>query len=304
MGAISYETFDVFTEVRFTGNPLAVVRDARTLTEVQMQHIAAEFNYSESAFILPPEDSANTARVRIFTPANEVPFAGHPNIGTAFALGLAGEAFGKATGDIMRFEEKAGLVNVELQRDEEGQVIGARVHAPQALTLGPEISPETICACLSLTADDIVTAHHRPVAASVGLPFAITELASLEALGRIRVNIAAYPVARDEYQLPERRFSTFVYVRIGPDEVRARMFAPLSRVMEDPATGSASAALGALLASLDPAPDRHLRLLVRQGVESGRPSLIEVSAKKRGGEVAEIVISGRCIQAMNGALML
>ena len=117
MISVSYVTVDVFTHARFAGNPLAVIPDACSLTEAQMQKIAAEFNYSESAFVLPPASSANTARVRIFTPTDEIPFAGHPNVGTAFVLGRQGELFGRAVPDVMQFEEKAGLVTVALTRE-------------------------------------------------------------------------------------------------------------------------------------------------------------------------------------------
>lgn len=109
MSHVAYETVDVFAEAQFGGNPLAVVADARGLTAAQMQAIAREFNYSESTFVLPPADARNTARVRIFTPTNEIPFAGHPNVGTAFVLARAGAVFGRASDDVMRFEEGAGL---------------------------------------------------------------------------------------------------------------------------------------------------------------------------------------------------
>src|SRR6184192_4215512 len=120
----SYITVDVFTDRAFAGNPLAVVTDAGGLTPEQMQAIAAEFNYSESTFVLPPDDPAHTARVRIFTRQNELPFAGHPNVGTAFAIALAAEERGLALGSTVLFEETAGLVPVDVLRDAEGRVTG------------------------------------------------------------------------------------------------------------------------------------------------------------------------------------
>jgi trans-2,3-dihydro-3-hydroxyanthranilate isomerase len=132
MKSLSYVTADVFTRTRFAGNPLAVIPDARGLGDLEMQRIAAEFNYSESTFVLPPEDDANTARVRIFTPTAELPFAGHPNVGTGFILGRQGELFGRAVPETMRFEERAGLVEVVALR-ESGEVVGARIAAPRPL---------------------------------------------------------------------------------------------------------------------------------------------------------------------------
>ena len=120
MRQYAYETVDVFAETRFGGNPLAVITDARGLSADEMQRIAVEFNYSETTFVLPPKDAANTAHVRIFTPTNELPFAGHPNVGTAFVLGRLGSVFGDATGNAMRFEEGAGLVEVALSCRDDG----------------------------------------------------------------------------------------------------------------------------------------------------------------------------------------
>src|SRR5256885_13547391 len=131
----SYITVDVFTDRAFAGNPLAVVTDASGLTPEQMQAIAAEFNYSESTFVLPPEDPSHTARVRIFTRQNEIPFAGHPNVGTAFTLARFSERRGQTLGPTVIFEEAAGLVPVDLMRDPAGRVVGAILTAPQPLSL-------------------------------------------------------------------------------------------------------------------------------------------------------------------------
>src|SRR6185295_7621134 len=149
MRTIDYQTVDVFTARRFGGNPLAVMADARGLSSTEMQAIATEFNYSEVTFVLPPEDPGNTARVRIFTPLAEIPFAGHPNVGTAFVLGGTGQVFGKPAGTTMRFEEAAGIVEVELLREAEA-VIGARIKAPRTIALGAEIDAEAVAACVSI----------------------------------------------------------------------------------------------------------------------------------------------------------
>jgi trans-2,3-dihydro-3-hydroxyanthranilate isomerase len=303
MPTADYVTLDVFTTERFAGNPLAVVTDARGLTTEDMQRIATEFGYSESTFILPPEDPANSARVRIFTPTTEIPFAGHPNVGTAFLVGQQPHIFGQPVGDRLRFEEIGGLVEVELLR-EDGTVTGATIRAPQPLQLGKEVPPELVARCASIDAAAIRTDAHRPVIASVGLGFAFAELDTLEALAAARPNVTAFHEAAAGYSPPGGDFSLFLYVRNlqDPWRLRARMFAPLDDVMEDPATGSASGALGALLVMLDPRSEAQVHLTVEQGVEMGRRSVIELDVVKVGGTVTDVRISGRCVAVMRGSL--
>lgn len=304
MRKVQYFTVDVFTDVRFGGNQLAVFPDATALSAAEMQRITAEFNYSESTFVLPPEDPANTARVRIFEPTGELPFAGHPNVGTAFLLGRLGTVFGKPVEDSMRFEEVGGIVAVELLRKEDA-VSGARIRAPQPLQVQMTLDPAAVAACVSLKADDIVTNAHAPVMASVGLPFALAEVRSLEALSKARPNPMAFAEADERYRQPGIRFSVFLYVQLPePKKRRTRMFAPLSNVLEDPATGSASAALGAYLTSLNPATDLDEHLTLQQGVEMGRPSTIELDITKRGGTVRHIDVGGSCVAVMRGEIEL
>ena len=168
-----YVTVDVFTDRPFGGNPLAVVLDAEGLSSSQMQSIAAEFNFAETTFVLPPRDPANTANVRIFTPKAEMPFAGHPNVGTAFVLAH----MDTVTGDKIVFEEIAGLVPMDVVR-EHGKVIATRLAAPQQLAFGEEISPELVAAACALQPGDIETDVHRPIVASCGVPLLFVELKS------------------------------------------------------------------------------------------------------------------------------
>jgi len=298
-----YITVDVFTDRAFTGNPVAVVTDARGLSADQMQRVAAEFNYSESTFVLPPDDAAHTAKVRIFTPRDEIPFAGHPNIGTAFAIALVAERSGKVLGPMLVFEEGAGPVPVELLRDRGGRVRGATLTAPQPLSLGQRIPPETVAECVGLDSSDILTSRHDPVIASVGLAFVIAEV-SEDAIGRARPNEGAFARASDLFPLRTDRFHVHLYARMaeraGGADLRARMFAPLSGILEDPATGSANGALVALLASLAPDPDAVLRFEILQGVERGRPSLLTVSAEKHGGSIGRVRVGGSCVAMMEG----
>lgn len=305
MNTVSFITVDVFTTDRFAGNQLAVIPDARVLSDAQMQAIATEFGYSEVTFVLPPENPENTARVRIFTPTTEVPFAGHPNVGTAFVLGRQREVFGRKPGGALRFEEKAGLVEVTLLGSD-GIVTGARIVAPQALQIGPAIDAATIAACASLRQDDLVDRTHPPVRISVGLPFTVAEVRDVDALSTARPNVSAFEEANSRYPLAEDSFSLFLYghTRERPGHIRARMFAPLDNVIEDPATGSASAALGAYLVSLLPEADAKAELVIEQGVEMGRRSLITVGVDKRNGTVRNVSVSGDCVSAMRGEILI
>src|SRR5277367_1880366 len=141
---LNFVTVDVFTGTQFVGNPLAVILNAEGLSTAQMQSIAAEFNLAETTFVLPPKDPSHTAQVRIFTPRAEMPFAGHPNVGTAFALAREGTCHGRPVGaEAMVFEELAGLVPMEMMR-KGGTVIGARLAAPQPLVLGEMVAPEIV----------------------------------------------------------------------------------------------------------------------------------------------------------------
>ena len=145
-----YVTVDVFTDQAFGGNPLAVVLDAQGLDSAAMQSIAREFNYSETTFVLPPVDPANTAHVRIFTPAEELPFAGHPECRHRLRAGAGGQRCTQC----LLFEEAAGLVPVAILR-EANEVVGAELTAPQSLQRSATISGEAIAACLSLTPHDV-----------------------------------------------------------------------------------------------------------------------------------------------------
>src|SRR6476659_834124 len=170
---VPFQTVDVFTDQKFGGNPLAVIPDAQGLSSEQMQSIAAEFNLAETTFVLPPKDPKNTAHVRIFTPKAEMPFAGHPSVGTAVVLARMGRS-----GERFVFEEKAGLVPLDLTR-ENGTVVAARLAAPRPLTLGETVSPEIVAQAAGLKASDIIG---EPMIASTGNNFLFAELRSRETL--------------------------------------------------------------------------------------------------------------------------
>ncbi len=296
---LSFVTVDVFTDRQFGGNPLAVIPDGRGLTSSQMQAIAAEFNLSETTFVLPPQDAAHTAAVRIFTPRAELPFAGHPNVGTAFVLARAAASAARPfAGDAMTFEEKAGLVRIELLRSE-SEIVGARLAAPQALTVGETIAPAIIAAACSLREDDIATRAHLPCVASCGTPFVFAELKSRDALAAARPRTDVFA----EHIPVERATGIHLYVQENSG-IDARMFAPLYGVPEDPATGSANVALIGLLARLRPEPTLRLDRRITQGVAMGRPSVLDAAADKRDGAVVATFIGGTCVPVMSGTIAL
>jgi trans-2,3-dihydro-3-hydroxyanthranilate isomerase len=296
-----YVTADVFTDEKFKGNPVAVVLDAEGLSTNQMQAIAAEFGYSETTFVLPARDPANTAWVRIFTPSREIPFAGHPNIGTAFVLAARAASGQAPLPDQLVFEEAAGLVPVT-QLKENGKLVGAELIAPAPLVRLSQVPQDRVAECLSLDSADILVDAHPPQVASVGLPFVIVELASRDALRRCTPNPVAY-----KGLLPiDGAVSIYAYTRdAGRDaidadcDLQARMFTP--RMTEDPATGSATGAMAALVAQVRGVSELALR--VGQGVDMGRPSILIASVDADNGKT-RVRIGGKCVSVMEGSFWL
>ncbi len=298
---LDFVTVDVFTTQRFGGNPLAVILNARGLSGEAMQSIAAEFNLAETTFVLPPQDPAHTAEVRIFTPRAELPFAGHPNTGTAFVLAGRGVSYGRRVRGPLAFEEKTGLVTIDLAQ-EDGRVTGARLAAPQSVTVGDEIPLEIIASACSLDPHDLETAHHRPTIASSGVPFVLAELKSRHALAKAAPRSDVF-----EAHLPAGR-ATGIHLYVQSSEadvdIQARMFAPLHGIPEDPATGSANVILIGFLAGLATGRDLRLIKTIAQGVDIRRPSLLYAEAEKQAGQVTATRIGGSCVAMMEGTLTL
>jgi trans-2,3-dihydro-3-hydroxyanthranilate isomerase len=294
MRRFSFVTVDVFTERRFGGNPLAVFPDARGLEDGEMQSLAAEFNLSETTFVLPPADPANTARVRIFNRRHEMPFAGHPNVGTGWFL----TQLGRAKDGVLRFEEMAGLVEVTAAPE------GVTIAAPQPLSLGPEMPADLLAGCVGLASQDIVVAAHRPVSASVGNSFVVAEVTP-DALARAAPDIAKFRAAAAVYTaMGPRRLPLYLYARDGgtdPQRLRARMFSPLSGTVEDPATGSAATPLAALLLSLG--RESEGRYDIAQGVEMGRPSRLLCTAHRTADGI-RAKVGGPCVPVLKGEVSL
>lgn len=259
-----------------------------------MQQIAREFNYSESTFVVP-SGNRYSRRVRIFTPTTEIPFAGHPNIGTAFVLANDGVLGEVGDGLTVTFDESAGTVVVTVRHAGDGH-IWCELAAPQALSLGETVDATQIAEALSLDENDIETSIHLPQVASVGLPFLFVELASQDALRRARVDLARLENLRDTGVVPD----VHVYVRSKDDfDIRARMFAPFDGVPEDPATGSANCALVALLTHCDIGLASGGSWRIAQGVEMGRPSLLEARTRREG-NVIKAWIAGHSVLVGEG----
>jgi trans-2,3-dihydro-3-hydroxyanthranilate isomerase len=295
MPTYDFVTLDVFTDRRFGGNQLAVFPDARGMSGEDMQALAAEFNLSETTFVLPPKDPAHTAQVRIFNRTAEMPFAGHPNVGTGYVLA----ELGHDTDGVLVFEELAGLVQVKVERDGAGRLTGAAIAAPQTLSTGFELTPEQIAQCCMIEASEVLTARHRPIQASVGVDFVFAEVTP-QGLAKAGPNLTGSREVAATIPEVGDRLSIHLYARDG-DQLKVRMFAPMSGTFEDAATGSANATLAALLLSLDGGETAAFD--VSQGVEMGRPSRLAVTAR-RSPDGIRATVGGGCAPMFKGQVSL
>jgi trans-2,3-dihydro-3-hydroxyanthranilate isomerase len=286
---IKFYTCDVFTDKRFGGNQLAVFPDARNIPEDKLQAIAREFNFSETTFVYPPSNATNTKRVRIFTPGDEMPFAGHPTVGTAITLGMIGDIALTGTETKIIFEEMVGPIPVTIH-----SVGGKPTFAQFTAAKLPEFSehvptPYTLAKMLTISI---------PIQfVSVGYPFLFVAVKNRETLKRIRVDTRVM----EELELKE------VYIFTTDAEhsdfhFRARMFAPLLGITEDPATGSAAAAFAGYLAAKDPLQTGTLKWNIEQGFEMGRPSLLFIEADKNNGTTTTVRVGGNAVMMTEGFL--
>ena len=295
---LAFHTLDVFTQTRFGGNPLAVVHAADALSTSDMQSVAREFNLSETVFVLKPQNPMHSARVRIFTPVSEIPFAGHPTVGTAILLaelrvaGLTG-----AHEAIIALEETIGTVRVGV-RLRTGQPAFAEFDAPRLPEeIGAVPATDDLAAAVGLLPSEIGFENHRPTRFTAGLPFVFIPVRSLEAIGRARAQLARW----------ERTFgpdtAAYIYCRetvTNSAQFHARMFAPGFGVIEDPATGSAVAAFAAVVHRFDAPPAGEHRFLIEQGIEMGRPSQIQLSLVTDGLRLGAARIGGHAVQVSEG----
>lgn len=299
-----FYTLDVFTEEPLAGNPLAVVRDCEGLDAERMQAIAREFNLSETVFVLPPRDPVNTARLRIFTPTRELPFAGHPTIGAAVLIGLTDAPGMIAKQDVLIvLEEEVGPVACTVGRSR-GRAPRARFTLPRLpVHEGVAGASLAIAAALGLREDDIGFDDHSPAIFSAGNPFCFVPVASGAAIARARPDAAAWPQAFGHMQ----RGAAFLYTRECErpgSHFHARMFAPGLGVSEDPATGSAVAAFAGQLMQSEDIPDGDHLLLIEQGFEMGRPSLITLGLEVAQGVLMEAEIGGHAVLVQEGTIDL
>ena len=298
--AYRYITADVFTTVAFGGNQLAVLPDARGLETEQMLAIAREFNYSETVFVLPPE-KGGTRRLRIFTPGTEMPFAGHPTVGTAHVLASIGEIALTGAETRIVFEEGVGPVPVTI-RAEKGVPTFAQLSAAKLPEFGPPPpTRQTLAEILSIEPDDIVGGTIPPQAVSCGVPFLFVPLKNRDAVARSRLRMDRWEAVLSRWWAP----SIVVFSRdaeLPGHDVRARMYGPALGVAEDPATGGAAVALAGYLAARDHTTDGTLRWVIEQGFEMGRPSILEIEADKEAGQITAVRVGGSTVLMAEGML--
>lgn len=298
-----YAVLDVFTGIPLSGNPLAVVLDADGLDDRGMQAIAREFNLSETVFVLPPENEAHTARIRIFTPAVELPFAGHPTIGTACLL--ASEKFGGgATPDdaMLVLEEEAGPVRCAVALDEG---LSATFDCPQLpRELHGAVDPLAVARALGLEPGEVGFENHRPSIYSAGVPFLLAPVAGLESVAKARVDRSIW---LDAFPVGVAPTDVYIYCRATEEhdsDFHARMFGPIMGIDEDPATGAAAAALAGAVAVFDAPPDGPSRFSIEQGFEMGRPSSIRVDIEIADDALSAVRIGGQAVLVARGELLI
>ncbi len=296
-----FYTLDVFTQTRLAGNPLAVVLDCEGLNDYAMQSIAREFNLSETVFVCPPVDMKSRASLRIFTPGRELPFAGHPTVGTAVLLAIRdhGGQHGHVAFDL---EEKIGLVpcSVEVVNGGMGKAVFSLPRLPWQL--GEAAHDLAIAQALSLKPGDIGFERHRPTVYSAGNGFSIVPVSGLDALANVKVDLAHWHGIR-----PADHPNVFVYTRQTSNPAhhyRARMFAPDMGLGEDPATGSAVAAFAGAVMEFDAPADGQHTFVIEQGYEMGRPSQIELYLTVTNGLLVKAAIGGSAIIVSEGHLHL
>ena len=296
----AFHTLDVFTDTIFGGNPLAVLPDATGLSTEQMQRITREFNLSETVFVFPPEDSNHTRRVRIFTPGRELPFAGHPTVGTAFLLAAIGEIPLQEGETHIVLEEGVGPVPIAI-RVENGVPVSAQLTTAQAPEFRNDVpNARDIAQLLSVDISDVATGVLAAEAVSCGVPFLLAPLASRDAVSRAKLDRATWErVLSGSWAKEVFLFDSSAVATTGA--IRARMFAPDLGIGEDPATGSAAASFAGYLAKYAD-EGATLSWTVEQGFEMGRPSILSLSAEKKDDKIGAVRVAGKSVLVSEGTL--
>ena len=302
--SLKFYQVDVFTGQPFGGNPVAVFPDAQDLTDFQLQQIAREMNLSETVFVLPPTDQAAVVRLRIFTPTQEIPFAGHPVLGTFYALAQLGLiAVTNGVTCVMQ-ECNIGLFPVELH-SREGQVTRVVMTQPKPLFLGSVDETEDLfdlAKALGLSKNQIVDTKKPVMVVSTGLPVVIVPVRTLTAVRSIVPDAAA--IVEVCGRVGANGILAFTTITVEDHAtVHTRMFAPAIGILEDPATGSASGAMGAYLVHnglVEVGP--MTELIVEQGYEIGRPSRILVQVESDDDAIQTVKVGGQCVMVVEGTL--
>jgi trans-2,3-dihydro-3-hydroxyanthranilate isomerase len=292
-----YLVLDVFTDTAYCGNALAVLPEAEGLTESQMQRIAREFNLSETVFVRPPRNRGETHRLRIFTPARELPFAGHPTIGAALALA----AEGWPESEFM-FGEGVGPVRVSLRQQKQHR--SAWFWAAKLPEIGPNPPPvDALAALVSLRSTDILAGKWGPVAVSAGLPYLVIPVRDAATLARAELDLHRWREILQDWWADQ----VYVVAPVdGPQgtRYRARMFAPSLGFLEDPATGAAAAAFPGWLVPRLGAKDGVLTVTIEQGIELGRPSTLMLEVELSGGLITVVRVGGTAVQVAEGTIRI
>jgi trans-2,3-dihydro-3-hydroxyanthranilate isomerase len=298
---LSFSTLDVFTDRRFGGNPLAVVHGAGGLSDAQMQSIAREFNLSETVFLLPAENPAHSARLRIFTPLKELPFAGHPTVGAAALLAENKFGQGRDADALIVLEEGIGTLRVGVRLRKE-QAPFAEFDAPKVPVEAGILPPvDVLAAGLGLIPSEIGFENHRPVCYAAGNAFAFVPVASREAIAKARINGSHWAAAFSEQGL----VGAYLYTRQcehTTSSFHVRMFAPDAGVPEDPATGSAAVCFAGAVARFDRLPDGTHRRTIEQGFEMMRPSIVSLVLNIEGQKLGNVRIGGHSVRVGEGTI--
>ena len=300
---LAFHTLDVFTAARFAGNPLAVVLDASALDTAAMQRIAAEFNLSETVFVLPPQNPAHSARIRLFTPSRELPFAGHPTVGTAILLTLAKPQFSAGCdGDaLVLLEQEIGTIRVGVKL-RPGSAPYAEFDAPKLPELSPNLPGiERIAAAVGLLPGEIGFENHVPIRSSAGNGFALIPVATHDALGKVAINLAQWSPAFADSGIN----GAYLYTREcqhTTSAFHARMFAPGHGIVEDAATGSAAICFAGAVHLFDALPDGLHRRIIEQGFEMGRPSFMTLTMAARNGRLETVRLGGHAVSVTSGTI--
>jgi len=296
-----FVTLDVFTDKKLAGNPLAVVLDAQGLDTAQMQAIAREFNLSETVFVLAPDNPAHSAKLRIFTPGAELPFAGHPTVGAAVLLAVRKVASPETEQDaIIVLEENIGAVRVGV-RLHPGKAPFAEFDLPAlSENIGNAPGRDRLCTALELTHGEIGFENHKPSLWSAGMRFVFVPVRDLETVAKVKLNLAVWNDCLKGYC-----GEVFVYCRESVHQgnhFHGRMFAPGIGVLEDAATGAAAAAFSGVIQHFDDLPAGIHRFHVEQGYEMGRPSRIDIEIETANGKVHAARVGGHAVFVSEGVL--